>query len=169
MSDWYVGTSNSESLAHFGTLGMKWGVRKYQNADGSLTPAGKERYYVKKTKKGNEVIRRRIGARKYINDDGSFTKAGLERYGHIADKYKKLGYSKTEIEKKVRYAINADVGLHRLIDAGGAYGTLGSLGVAAGGALTANPMAVGVGLGSAAANGAYWYKARKARLGNLYY
>lgn len=32
------------SLAHFGIKGMKWGVRRYQNRDGSLTPAGKKRY-----------------------------------------------------------------------------------------------------------------------------
>lgn len=32
-------------LAHFGIKGMKWGVRRYQKKDGSLTPAGKKRYY----------------------------------------------------------------------------------------------------------------------------
>lgn len=31
-------------LAHHGILGMKWGLRRYQNKDGSLTPAGKTRY-----------------------------------------------------------------------------------------------------------------------------
>lgn len=31
-------------MAHYGVRGMKWGRRRYQNKDGSLTPAGRERY-----------------------------------------------------------------------------------------------------------------------------
>ena len=34
----------SPYLQHYGILGMHWGVRRYQNADGSLTAAGKNRY-----------------------------------------------------------------------------------------------------------------------------
>lgn len=32
------------ALYHHGVKGMKWGVRRYQNKDGSLTNAGKKRY-----------------------------------------------------------------------------------------------------------------------------
>lgn len=35
---------NRKELYHHGIKGMKWGVRRYQNADGSLTPAGESRY-----------------------------------------------------------------------------------------------------------------------------
>ena len=31
-------------LYHRGIPGMKWGIRRFQNEDGTLTPAGKERY-----------------------------------------------------------------------------------------------------------------------------
>ena len=36
--------SMTNELAHFGITGMKWGVRRYQNPDGTLTEAGKLRY-----------------------------------------------------------------------------------------------------------------------------
>lgn len=33
----------NNELYHYGVVGMKWGVRRYQNADGTLTSAGKKR------------------------------------------------------------------------------------------------------------------------------
>lgn len=35
---------SEDELYHHGVKGMKWGVRRYQNEDGSLTNAGKSRY-----------------------------------------------------------------------------------------------------------------------------
>lgn len=36
--------SSSPSLSHHGIKGQKWGVRRFQNPDGSLTPEGRRRY-----------------------------------------------------------------------------------------------------------------------------
>lgn len=40
----YYAVERSTSLSHHGILGQKWGVRRYQNKDGSLTSVGKARY-----------------------------------------------------------------------------------------------------------------------------
>lgn len=60
---YYVVPCDSE-LYHYGVLGMKWGVRRYQNKDGSLTSAGKKRYskeYKKQAEKVTQDIRNNLG------------------------------------------------------------------------------------------------------------
>lgn len=53
------------SFAHFGIKGMKWGRRRYQNKDGSLTPAGKKRYSSENvTKLSDDVLIKRINRMK---------------------------------------------------------------------------------------------------------
>ena len=59
--DFTVGEENrfskyipENALEHHGIMGQKWGVRRYQNADGSLTPAGKRRL----ERKDNRWIKR---------------------------------------------------------------------------------------------------------------
>lgn len=40
----YIVHRSDDYLEHHGTKGQKWGIRKYQNEDGSLTPEGREHY-----------------------------------------------------------------------------------------------------------------------------
>ena len=45
-------------LIHHGIIGQKWGVRRYQNADGSLTAAGYARYQKKTMKQDVKWVKR---------------------------------------------------------------------------------------------------------------
>lgn len=62
---WNEGLNNTEddTLEHFGVLGMKWGIRRYQNKDGSLTPAGKRKYKI--SSEGKLVKRSRAEVKSY--------------------------------------------------------------------------------------------------------
>lgn len=66
-------------LMHFGIKGQKWGVRRYQNPDGSLTPEGKKRY---------------------LNSDGTFTKEGKELLFKKASESKNLWYGDNKNREK---------------------------------------------------------------------
>ena len=57
------GGDRMNELYHYGVKGMKWGVRRYQNENGSLTEAGKKRL------------------KKYVNENGELTAKGLDTFG----------------------------------------------------------------------------------------
>lgn len=55
-------------LQHWGVKGMRWGVRRYQNKDGSLTPRGKKRYSkeMDKLKEEDKVLRNKLATKAKI-------------------------------------------------------------------------------------------------------
>lgn len=58
-------------LEHHGIKGMKWGIRRFQNEDGTLTPEGKERYKSimsgGKSKAADEFYRKAVAKDSYEN------------------------------------------------------------------------------------------------------
>lgn len=82
----------SDFLVHYGVKGMKWGVRRYQNKDGTLTNAGKKRYSEDDViiKKGTEV--HRIIPKSWADREkslsghayASYKSEDTERYKHFA-------------------------------------------------------------------------------------
>lgn len=48
-------------LEHFGILGQKWGVRRFQNEDGTLTEEGKKRYLQNTSPQGVQYYSREAG------------------------------------------------------------------------------------------------------------
>lgn len=82
-------------LVHHGVLGQKWGVRRYQNADGSLTVAGKQKLakYKEKELKGLDNFYNR-------NVRSGWYGTNLRRQGYRAlDKEKNKLNSKLETAK----------------------------------------------------------------------
>ena len=67
MNDYRAYVENDyNSIYHFGIKGQRWGIRRYQNEDGTLTEEGKKRYFNKKgdlTLAGREEVRRRLKLR----------------------------------------------------------------------------------------------------------
>lgn len=102
----------SYELYHHGTKGMKWGIRRYQNTDGSLTPAGKKRYYdtpeLNKQKTKMETAKaRRSEAVKKVNKASNRqstvpTAANRKAYEKADHEYRKAdaAYLKSRLEYK---------------------------------------------------------------------
>lgn len=69
-------------LYHYGIKGQKWGVRRWQNEDGTFNEAGKKRYY---------------------NSDGTLNKAGVKAQARAEYKAKKRDINKRYYETNKKY------------------------------------------------------------------
>lgn len=88
------------TLQHHGILGMRWGVRRYQNSDGTLTEAGKKRYSKDvqsnlSKKKENRIDTSNPDPSRWIKED-------TERAKKVVDAASSLVKQVQSIEKETR-------------------------------------------------------------------
>lgn len=86
-NDFYVGCyEDPRFLAQSGVLNMKWGIRRYQNYDGSLTALGRQHYGVgeARVRKAKEAVNRKeISALKKNLKATKIQTKDLKKYGQV--------------------------------------------------------------------------------------
>lgn len=107
-----VNSYASDELYHWGVKGMKWGIRRYQNKDGSLTAAGQKRYNKEMQKAQNEqrVLANKKRTQEKMDRLESIRKKNAEDREALSGKFKGSGESSGK--KSVSEMTDAELSAH---------------------------------------------------------
>ena len=97
---------NSPYICHYGILGMKWGVRRYQNADGTLTAAGKKRQRKQEKRQRKQEKKAEKSAIKASKAD---RKKAFKNRRQLPDEELTSRIKRLEQEKKLKNLTDEDI------------------------------------------------------------
>lgn len=96
---------DNNELRHWGVRGMKWGVRRYQNKDGSLTNAGQKRYERDQKENAGKKKGNKVGAadpNRWVKEDLDRTKKLTDASSNMTKELKKINENSIKSKPKTK-------------------------------------------------------------------